>query len=443
MPIRTRAEWPDRHRQPAPERGLIALPGLLALAAAFAAAELLLGLTVGGFFGWGRAEPLLFFLFRPWLLLVAAMVASRRPLKERAFLYAAALLLAALSESLFLGGVGAEEPWRDAARGVAAATSAAILFDFALQLGRRARGVLGQRIAAGALLLMMLIPGARSPYDSLSVGRDGAPPAEKRDLMMLSALPLIWGELGPLDPASRPAAAYKLIEEEFRVRPLDVLDRLGLAGGSLLLLAQPRALAPAELAAVDEWVRGGGRALILTDPMLVWPSELPLGDIRRAPAIGLLGPLLGHWGLSLERPGSTEPAVRHIETGGEERRLVLFAPGRFETSGPCTVSAGGAIADCRLGSGRAILLGDADMLHDRLWVGPGPAGAERHGRVSDNPLVVADLLDALAGDPRPRARGSVEWLDPWADRGRAILAALLPLLAAGAPAAASRFRRAR
>ena len=39
---------------------------------------------------------------------------------------------------------------------------------------------------------------------------------------------------------------------------------------------------------------------ILTDPVLVWPSELALSDIRRPPPVGLLGPLLTHWGLRLE-----------------------------------------------------------------------------------------------------------------------------------------------
>ncbi len=60
------------------------------------------------------------------------------------------------------------------------------------------------------------------------------------------------------------------------------------------------------------------------------------------------------------------------------------------------------------------------MLHDRLWVGAVGSGTERHTRLADNPLVVADQLDALAGVKRERLAGNVQWLDPAADRRLAI-----------------------
>ena len=93
MPIRTR---PTPKEPSAPGRPASAWSPsrLLAAGAVYGAAELGIGLLFG-FFSLGRAEALLFYAFRPWLLLVAALLVSRRPLGERLTFYAAALLLAA------------------------------------------------------------------------------------------------------------------------------------------------------------------------------------------------------------------------------------------------------------------------------------------------------------------------------------------------------------
>jgi hypothetical protein len=327
---------------------------------------------------------------------------------------------------------------------VAAGALLALVIDILLQLGRRLGGNIGRSAATGLLVILLVVPNGLRPYETIVIGRSEPTAAEKRDLMLISALPLVWGEKGPLDPASRPAAVYKALAKEFRIRPLDVLDGKSLAGGRLLLAAQPRALAPEELVALDAWVRRGGRALILTDPRLVWPSELPLGDIRRAPGIGLLDPLLSHWGLTMEARADARSMTQDIGIAGRTRRLTMFAPGSFVSSaGGCTVGPTPQIAHCRPGKGRVILLADADMMHDQLWVGPGSAGTERHARLADNPMILADWLDALAGDPRPRTAAPVQWLDRTADRGRTWLLALLPILAAAAPAASLRLRRRR
>jgi hypothetical protein len=178
--------------------------------------------------------------------------------------------------------------------------------------------------------------------------------------------------------------------------------------------------------------------LILTDPALLWPSELPLGDIRRAPAIGLLDPLLTHWGLRMDPPNAPAAVVENVQS----RRLALFAPGRFTSKSPsCTVGTTSHIARCRLGRGGAILLADADMMHDRLWVGPGEGGTRRYARISDNPLLVADWLDELAGRHRERAQGSVNWIGREARPVPALLLALPPILGAGAVTATLRLRR--
>lgn len=419
--------------------------GIAAAAALYALAELLAALLVGGFFGWGRAEALLFFAFRPWLLLVASLLVAIWRLPQRLLFYALAMLLAASSESLLLLATGAEAPWLEALRGIAGAALLLIVIDPVLQLGWRLRGRIGRSVATAFLALLMILPGALRPYEWIVLDRGIASPAPQRpDLMMLTALPLMWGESGPLDPASRPAAAFIQLEREFRVRPLDVLDASSLGSGKLLFLAQPRALAPAELAALDTWVQGGGRALILTDPMLLWPSELPFGDFRRPPAIGLLGPLLTHWGVRMDAPGENRITVAAAEIGGRQRRLFLFAPGSMRASGSaCRVGKDGHVADCRIGAGRAVILADADMLHERLWAGDGVDGAERHLRLSDNAVAMADWLDALAGMNRPRLARDVSWADPAANKLLALLLACLPLVPAATPWALGRVRRRR
>ena len=433
---------PRRRRLPrfAAKGGLKRSARIAAAAAAYAAGELLATVFIGRFFSWGRAEAWLFLAFRPWLLLVAAVLAQRLEWRARYGFYTLALLLAGLSESLFLTGLGASSPWPEAARGMAAGAALVLLFDLVLRLGGRLRRM-GQSVATGALAVLLVVPNSLRSYEALVTGGGGEAAGAKRDLMLMSALPLVWGEKGPFDPGSKPAAAYEALSHEFRIRPLDVLDEKNLDSGRLLLLAQPRALAPEELVALDAWVRRGGRALILTDPRLAWPSELPLGDIRRPPPIGLLDPLLTHWGLRLE-PGPERTVVRQLGLGGVPRRLVMAAPGSFVAGGgDCRVDAIREIARCRIGAGRAMLLADADMMHDDLWVGPVSRGTERHARTSDSPLILADWLDELAGTRRTRAAASVQWLDPAVDPAWAWLLALLPILAAAAPAASLGLRR--
>lgn len=214
--------------------------------------------------------------------------------------------------------------------------------------------------------------------------------------MLMTGLPLLWGERGPFDPGSRSPASFLYLRRTFRFEPVDVLDAETLAGSRLLFLAQPHRLAPTELAALDGWVRGGGRALILTDPLLTWPSELPLGDIRRPPPTGLLAPLLDHWRLSLDGP----EAPAKVEARWNDRRIVMDSPGRLRSSSSdCTVAPGSWTALCRIGRGTVRVVADADLLRDSAWA---PNGLERP--VADNPAVVGEWLDRLAGTPRPRPR---------------------------------------
>ncbi|HEX8669636.1 MAG TPA: Gldg family protein [Allosphingosinicella sp.] len=380
--------------------------GLIVGAAAYAAAEMLVAVWPGGFLAWGRAEALLFLAFRPFLLLLAAAAAGRLPWRRRWLFYALALVLAGAGETALLVMLGAASPWTELVRGTVGGVAMALVADGAVQGGRRlfgpAPGTAAALLLAGILLS---IPGTSRPYETVVLGpARRAPVGPKPELALMTALPVVWGEGGAFDPRSRPAAAYTALQEEFAVRPIDVLDPQSLGGAKLLLLAQPRWLAPEELSTLDAWVQGGGRVLVLTDPNLVWPSELPLGDVRRPPPVGLLGPLLAHWGLKLEpwRSG------RGPERLGD-RRLAMESPGRFVSAGRgCRVERP-YLARCRPGSGRAVLIADADLMRDALWVAPGRHGAERHLRIADNPLILADILDGLAGLQRKRVEGRVAW----------------------------------
>lgn len=412
---------------------------MIAAAAAFAAAELLLVVAIGGFFGIGRAEALPFLLHRPWFLVAAASVAAAQPLRARLIFYGGALLLSVTAETFFVAALGAKQPVPEAVRGLVAGALLLAVTDIVVAVGRL---LFGRRGSFGAALLMaaaLLLPGTLRPYEAIILGPPyAAAHRNPPELMLMTALPIIWGEGGAFDPQSRPAASYRILQAEFRVRPLDVLDEAGLAGGALLLLAQPRALAPEELVAFDTWVRAGGRAVILSDPQLLWPTELPLGDIRRPPGIGLLDPLLTHWGLRLDPGDGRQIVVRDI--GG--RRLRMAAPGRFTATEPaCVLSEAGLLARCRIGKGHAVLLADADLMHDGLWAGA-EGGAERRRRTADNPLFVADQIDALAGYRRERLGVEVEWLAPGANAGLALPLAFLPLLLVLAAAASlTRLRR--
>ena len=240
----------------------------------------------------------------------------------------------------------------------------------------------GRRLAAAASLLLL--------------AADAPPDHSRPHVMLMTGLPLVWGEKGPFDPGSKSATAYLYLQQTFRFEPVDVLDAETLGGRRLLFLAQPHRLAPAELAALDGWIRGGGRALILTDPALAWPSELPLGDIRRPPPVGLLAPLLNHWRLALDGP----EAPGEVEALWNGRRIVMDSPGRLRSStSDCTVAPGGWTALCRLGRGTVRVVADADLLRDPLWA---PKGLQRP--MADNPAIIGEWLDWLAGRPRPRPR---------------------------------------
>lgn len=216
------------------------------------------------------------------------------------------------------------------------------------------------------------------------------PVPARPDLAVITGLPLFWDEAGQGGP--RDAPIVTLLRTRFTVIPMDDPLQLTGSGARRLLLAQPRALAPAQLVAIDQWVRDGGTILVLADPLLRWPSSLPLGDRRRAPSISQLQPLLHHWGaapLAIE-----DREVRRIIDGdlltlsgaqlyamGDDRRIVHRK---------------------RLGRGEVVLLGDADLIDDRLWLADPAHPLDPRYWVADTPAQLVRWLGgaAIAGDRR-------------------------------------------
>ncbi|MBA4090901.1 MAG: ABC transporter [Sphingobium sp.] len=228
------------------------------------------------------------------------------------------------------------------------------------------------------------------------------PVPDRPRLAVIAGLPLFWNESGPQD-----APIVKLLRTRFTVIPIDDPVQLRASGARRLLLAQPRALTPAQLVAIDKWVGAGGTALVLADPLLRWPSDLPLGDRRRAPSTSLLGALLDHWGFA--PPGVVDQAeIRHFLPDGP--LITLSGTGR---------SGDAVMQRKRIGKGAVLLLGDADPLDDRLWLADPAYPLDPRHWVADTPALVVQWLGgaSIPGDRR--------WMREAQDVTRAIRWALL------------------
>jgi len=230
----------------------------------------------------------------------------------------------------------------------------------------------GSAIAALALLIAIPTCAAAAEGRAAPGGADPRP-----ELGVMGTLPLYWGEaegLGDLlDPARDAHWARPVLERDYRLVPLDWLGETGISRVRLLLLAQPRPLAPEENVALDAWVRAGGRLLLFADPMLTGESGFAVGDRRRPQDVALLSPILAHWGLVLEFPEDQPAAMRRVTAA--DAAIPVRLAGRFVQRGnarDCSIEAEGLIAHCRLGAGRVLIVADAALLdlHD-----PDPASA--------------------------------------------------------------------
>lgn len=188
-------------------------------------------------------------------------------------------------------------------------------------------------------------------FAALSGCARGAVPRDKPELLLITALPIVNGEKFALEAGGSPALTR--LEQDFRVRPIGISDAASLRGGTLLLMAQPRAQTAEALVDLDHWVRRGGRVMILADPRLEWPSERPLGDALRPPFEYADTGLLKHWGLTLEAPIA---AAAGTTTGS---RGSLHA----EAGATCQTSPDGRMATCTIGKGKAEVIADADQLN--------------------------------------------------------------------------------
>jgi hypothetical protein len=210
------------------------------------------------------------------------------------------------------------------------------------------------RARALALATVVLLAGAAVLVDRKQRALPPRPPSQRSSLLLLTSLPLVFGEQFSLQAGG--SAALTALGTRYRVFPISVSSSTELAKGRLLLMAQPAAQRPEDLVALDDWVRGGGRVLLLADPMLEWPSSRPLGDPLRAPPTFVDTGLLQHWGLRLDAP----------DVHGEQKQKVAgypvltVSPGTL--AGGCRISDGGLVADCGIGKGRAIIVADADFL---------------------------------------------------------------------------------
>lgn len=221
---------------------------------------------------------------------------------------------------------------------------------------------------AVAVLLVALLAAAAGVW---AVSQE---PREQPRLGLLTTLPIYWPESLDIAEAiegdAPPHWARTALEEDYRLAPLDTLDALAerdASAGKLqfLLLAQPRALSPSENVALDSWVRGGGRALIFADPLLTGHSRFAIGDRRRPQDVILLSPILRRWGIELQFDPQQSAGDRQVPVG--KASVPVSQAGSFEKIIPsaaadCRIEAGGLVADCRIGEGRALVVADAALL---------------------------------------------------------------------------------
>jgi len=180
------------------------------------------------------------------------------------------------------------------------------------------------------------------------------PPEQRPELLLLTSLPLVFGEGFTLQHNGSPALTA--LQRRYRVVPISVADPPELAKGRLLLMAQPSAQPAEDLVALDRWVRSGGRVMLLADPMLEWPSKRPLGDLLRPSPMFMDTGLLAHWGLRLDAPDERGPDTRAL--GGFD--VLTDSPGRL--FGKCAISGDRLVAHCAVGRGKATVVADADLL---------------------------------------------------------------------------------
>jgi hypothetical protein len=220
-----------------------------------------------------------------------------------------------------------------------------------MDLRRPNKGVLAVALVIVALIAMAAVTFGRQD-GAVEARADGQRPK----LMLLTSLPLIFGEQFGLQNGG--SKALRVLETRYTVVPIGSTNRSELARARLLLMAHPSAQTAENLVELDRWVGAGGRLLLLADPMLVWPSERPLGDKLR-PSLSFADTgLLQHWGVRLDAPDQSGPMERKL--GGNT--IVAGSPGILVSS-RCPVESSGFVARCKVGKGHVTIVADADFLN--------------------------------------------------------------------------------
>lgn len=236
-----------------------------------------------------------------------------------------------------------------------------------------------------------------------------SPPEQERPkphIQLMTSLPLVWGDDASMESilsgGSEPAPIYQYWQEQYDITAVDSLENLVPDDPDIVILAQPRAMDPADLTDLDSWVRSGGDVIILTDPILVWPSELPLGDPRRPLASGFLSPLLDHWGLELVRVEENSADIANLRFGGYS--FATRGVGRLEnlksrhaTDIACETSTANFLVQCSIGKGQASIVADADFLNSTFWTEKAKNSPKSSG--------AAQFVDGLVQDHIERASG--------------------------------------
>ena len=234
-------------------------------------------------------------------------------------------------------------------------------------------GAFDRRVVAGVAVLAAIL--CSMYYFGMTKSADEN--SRRPTLMIMSSIPLQWGEATMAQVAkgeAQPSPLFEALAEKNRPILIDDFQKLGSPADSPLLLIQPRALAPRELVQLDDWMRKGGTAIIFADPALDWPSDYPLGDQRRPLFTSLLNPLFRHWGVELALPVADDDNADVATTAGEYA-LALKSPGILVASknpkitARCSIRRDEFIAYCAVGTGRALIVADVDMLHQSLWSG--------------------------------------------------------------------------
>ena len=392
----------------------------------FLAFDLVLVAIFGGWLSQARLDPLLALAPRMVSIALLVWVLRQEVLPSARWLhYGLASTLAFAVQMLVALLLSARFAW---GQGFATLLLSLPAFAFLDWLAHWLKGV---RFSAILLMVVAIILSlltalcVRTAYDRAvyPVGDTKRP-----RLAIMTSLPIVWGEAASggskgfaaaLEGRAQSAPALVALERRFDVTMLNAADARSLPKptdrDAILLMAHPAALSPAELVAVDGWVRAGGKALILADALLVWESPFAIGDARNPPVTSLLTPLLDHWGLELALSAHDGAPITQIWDEGEP--LLLPAPGYFverrEADGvSCTLTRGGIRADCAVGKGRVTLLSDADMLQDYLWLGQAAIGKERAGAYgpalwrSGNLAWVQNRLLAFSGEKQQ------SWIKP-------------------------------